>query len=65
MTGPTEEASVSMACWAPAMSPAPSFARAKLAPGGSDARFETGTPVPYGIAIAAAAILVIFLPHFR
>ena len=23
------------------------------------------TPVPYGIAIAAAAMLVIFLPHFR
>ena len=41
------------------------IARAKLGPGSSDTRFGTGTPVPYGIAIAAAAILVIFLPHFR
>jgi len=41
------------------------LARAKLGPESSDAKFGAGTPVPYGIAIAAAAMLVIFLPHFR
>jgi prepilin peptidase CpaA len=41
------------------------LARYKL--GRDDAALESGasTPVPYGIAIAASAIVVIFLPHFR
>jgi prepilin peptidase CpaA len=36
---------------------------------GADAELQSShrltTPVPYGIAIAAAALLVIFVPHFR
>jgi prepilin peptidase CpaA len=40
-------------------------ARAKLGPPEVPAKYGTATPVPYGIAIAAAAMLVIFLPHFR
>jgi prepilin peptidase CpaA len=40
-------------------------ARAKLGPAGASTTLDTATPVPYGIAIAAAAMLVIFLPHFR
>jgi prepilin peptidase CpaA len=41
------------------------LARVKLGPG--DASFKSGmaTPVPYGIAIAAAAIIVVFLPYCR
>jgi prepilin peptidase CpaA len=42
-----------------------SAARAKLGPAELPAKFGTATPVPYGIAIAAAAMLVIFVPHFR
>ena len=42
------------------------LARVKL---GAEAELPSGhrltTPVPYGIAIAAAALLVIFVPHFR
>src|SRR5579859_1614838 len=42
------------------------LARVKL---GADAELQAGhrltTPVPYGIAIVAAALLVIFVPHFR
>ncbi len=41
------------------------LARAKLGTGEVPAKLGAGTPVPYGIAIAAAAMLVIFLPHFR
>lgn len=41
------------------------FARAKLGPGEASVKFGSATPVPYGIAIAAAAMLVVFLPHFR
>lgn len=41
------------------------LARAKLGPAAAATKSETATPVPYGIAIAAAAMLVIFLPHFR
>jgi len=41
------------------------LARAKLGADDVPAKFGSGTPVPYGIAIAAAAILVIFVPHFR
>jgi len=41
------------------------LARTKL--GSADASLKGGmaTPVPYGVAIAAAAMIVIFLPHFR
>jgi prepilin peptidase CpaA len=41
------------------------LARAKLGPSEASAKSDATTPVPYGIAIAAAAMLVIFLPHFR
>ena len=41
------------------------LARAKLGNGEDPARFGAATPVPYGIAIAAAALLVVFIPHFR
>lgn len=39
------------------------LARAKLGP--TDASTKTGmaTPVPYGIAIAAASLIVVFIPH--
>ncbi len=40
------------------------LARAKLGPADAPAKFGATTPVPYGIAIAAAAVIVIFLPHF-
>jgi prepilin peptidase CpaA len=41
------------------------LARAKLGPGDTPEKFGNSTPVPYGIAIAAAAILVVFVPHFH
>ncbi len=41
------------------------LARAKLGPGEDATKPDVATPVPYGIAIAAAAMLMIFLPHFR
>lgn len=41
------------------------LARAKFGPGEATVKSGMATPVPYGIAIAAAALLVIFLPHFR
>ncbi|HVH79067.1 MAG TPA: prepilin peptidase [Stellaceae bacterium] len=41
------------------------LARAKLGPVDAGAKFGATTPVPYGIAIAAAAMIVVFLPHFR
>jgi prepilin peptidase CpaA len=40
------------------------LARAKLGPNEAATKSDATTPVPYGIAIAAAAMLVIFLPHF-
>jgi prepilin peptidase CpaA len=41
------------------------LARAKLGPGEASVKGGLTTPVPYGIAIAAAALIVIFVPHFR
>jgi prepilin peptidase CpaA len=41
------------------------LARVKFGPREPATKFAASTPVPYGIAIAAAAMLVIFLPHFR
>ncbi len=41
------------------------LARAKLGPGDASIKNDLATPVPYGIAIAAAAMIVIFVPHFR
>lgn len=41
------------------------LARAKFGPGGAPAKDGRETPVPYGMAIAAAAIVEIFLPHFQ
>jgi prepilin peptidase CpaA len=42
------------------------LARVKLGPEtDSQPSHRLATPVPYGIAIAAAAMLVIFVPHFR
>jgi prepilin peptidase CpaA len=41
------------------------LARAKLGPADVPDKFGATTPVPYGIAIAAAAMLVVFIPHFR
>jgi prepilin peptidase CpaA len=41
------------------------LARAKLGPADVPVRSDQETPVPYGIAIAGAAIIVVFLPHFR
>ena len=41
------------------------IARAKLGPDSAQTKIGTGTPVPYGIAIAAASVLVIFLPHIH
>jgi prepilin peptidase CpaA len=42
-----------------------SLTRAKLGPGDMSLKSGLTTPVPYGIAIAAAAMIVIFVPHFR
>lgn len=42
-----------------------SLTRAKLGPGDASLKDGLVTPVPYGIAIAAAAMIVIFVPHFR
>lgn len=42
-----------------------SLARAKLGPGDVSVKSGLATPVPYGIAIAAAAVIVVFVPHFR
>ena len=41
------------------------LARAKLGPGDVSIKSGLSTPVPYGIAIAAAAMIVVFVPHFR
>ena len=41
------------------------FARTKLGVADTPEKFGGATPVPYGIAIAAASLLVIFIPHFR
>jgi prepilin peptidase CpaA len=41
------------------------LARAKLGSTDAPEKFAAATPVPYGIAIAAAAVIVIFVPHFR
>jgi prepilin peptidase CpaA len=41
------------------------LARAKLGPADAVEKIGEATPVPYGIAIAAAAMLVVFVPHFR
>jgi prepilin peptidase CpaA len=42
------------------------LARGKLGPVSADLPGNRlNTPVPYGIAIAAAAMIVVFLPHFR
>lgn len=42
------------------------LARAKLGPSDTESpSVDAATPLPYGIAIAAAAIIVTFLPHFR
>lgn len=41
------------------------LARAKLGPDSVQTKIGAGTPVPYGMAIAAASIVVIFLPHFH
>lgn len=41
------------------------LARAKLGPGDASLKSALATPVPYGIAIAAAALIVIVMPHFR
>jgi prepilin peptidase CpaA len=41
------------------------LARAKFGPATEPADHDMATPVPYGIAIAGAAIIVIFLPFFR
>ncbi|HWD60476.1 MAG TPA: A24 family peptidase [Stellaceae bacterium] len=40
------------------------LARAKLGPADTPVESGNATPVPYGIAIAAAALIVVFLPHF-
>jgi len=42
-----------------------SLTRAKLGPGDASLKSGLATPVPYGVAIAAAAMIVIFVPHFR
>jgi Flp pilus assembly protein protease CpaA len=42
-----------------------SLARARLGPDEATAKIGGATPVPYGIAIAAAAMIVVFVPHFR
>jgi hypothetical protein len=42
-----------------------SLARAKLGPADEPPNNSLATPVPYGIAIAGAAVIVIVLPHFR
>jgi len=41
------------------------LARAKLGPGDASQRSGLATPLPYGVAIAAAALIVVFFPHFR
>jgi Flp pilus assembly protein protease CpaA len=41
------------------------LARAKLGPATDLPDQRLSTPVPYGIAIAAAALIVICLPHFQ
>jgi prepilin peptidase CpaA len=41
------------------------LARAKLGPGLDPPGPSISNPVPYGIAIAGAALIVIFAPHFR
>jgi prepilin peptidase CpaA len=40
-------------------------ARTKLGPSAEPSRGGLATPVPYGIAIAGAALIVTVLPHFR
>jgi len=42
-----------------------SLARAKLGPAEIPIKGGLATPVPYGVAIAAAAMIVVFLPYFR
>jgi prepilin peptidase CpaA len=41
------------------------MARVKLGPAEPSAASGLATPIPYGIAIAGAAVIVIFLPYFR
>jgi prepilin peptidase CpaA len=41
------------------------LARAKFGPADTTATVTAAIPVPYGIAIAAAAMTTIFLPHFH
>ncbi len=41
------------------------LARAKLGPASDPSGDRQYTPVPYGIAIAAAAMIVVLLPNFR
>lgn len=41
------------------------LARAKLGPADAPGAQGMATPVPYGIAIATAALVVILLPHFH
>lgn len=41
------------------------LARAKLGPADEPAGGGLATPVPYGIAIAGAALIVVVLPHFH
>jgi prepilin peptidase CpaA len=41
------------------------LARARLGPSGETPKTGLATPVPYGIAIAGAALIVIVVPHFR
>jgi len=41
------------------------LARAKLGPADVPSKTGMATPIPYGIAIAGAAVIVVFLPYFR
>jgi prepilin peptidase CpaA len=41
------------------------LARVKLGPDDTPQRSGLGTPIPYGVAIAAASLIVVFFPHFR
>jgi prepilin peptidase CpaA len=41
------------------------LARVKLGPDEAPQRSGLATPIPYGVAIAAASLIVVFFPHFR